>query len=181
MKLTDFESALDEQRGKIQKIEVKKCPIQRCNASFFDEWSHRWDFHPDSSSRYWRSGPEVFEFFETDDQITAPAEDFNPKWQVDQIRGIEEETEEDTFEAATKKQEDSAGSPVTDFQILHASNREEDFRPDYAIVQENKSKDATEADEPDPEPKEKKGIIDPLPIKKQRMSSVADVCNQAAI
>ena len=41
VKLTDFESALDEQRGKIQKIEVKKCPIKRCNASFFDEWAHR--------------------------------------------------------------------------------------------------------------------------------------------
>ena len=52
VRLSDFEIALDEQIGKIKKIEVKKCPIQRCNASFFDEWSHRWDFHPDSSSRH---------------------------------------------------------------------------------------------------------------------------------
>ena len=140
----------------------------------------------DSSSRYWTSGPEVFDFFRADEQITPSAEDFNSKWQVDQIRGIEEEIEEDTFEAATEKQEDSPGSSGTDFQILHASNREEersadsselkkDFRPEYAIIQEKKSEDTTEAGEPEPDPKEKKEIIDPLPVEKQRMRSVANI------
>ena len=115
VRLSDFEIALDEQKGKIKKIEVKKCPIQRCNASFFDEWSHRWDFHPDSSSRYWTSGPEVFEVFRADEQITPSAEDSNSKWQDDQIREIEKEIEEDTLEVATKKQEDSPGSSGTEY------------------------------------------------------------------
>ena len=47
MKLTDLESALDEQIEKIQKTEVKECPIPRCSASFFNEYAHRWDFHPE--------------------------------------------------------------------------------------------------------------------------------------
>ena len=34
------------------------------------------------------------------------------------------------------------------------------------MIQERKSEDTTEADEPEPEPKEKKGIVDPLPVEK---------------
>ena len=36
VKLTDLESALDEQIKNIQKTEVKECPIPRCSASFFN-------------------------------------------------------------------------------------------------------------------------------------------------
>lgn len=36
-------------------------------------------------------------------------------------------------------------------------------------------KDTTEADESEPEPKEKKGIIDSLPVKRQMMKSVANI------
>ena len=69
VQLSDFEIALDEQRGKIKNIAVKRCPIQRCNASFIDEWSHRWDFHPDSSNRHWAPGPEPLKFLETNERI----------------------------------------------------------------------------------------------------------------
>lgn len=60
--LSEFEMALDKQIAKIKRMTVKKCPMQRCNLSFTDEWTHRWDFHPDSSSHHWASGPEPFAF-----------------------------------------------------------------------------------------------------------------------
>ena len=59
VKLTELESAFDEQTVRIRNTEVRECPISRCRASVFDEWEHRWTYHPDSSSRYWRSGSEA--------------------------------------------------------------------------------------------------------------------------
>ena len=176
VKLTDLESALDEQKEKIQKTEVKECPIPRCSASFFNEWAHRWDFHPDSSSRYWKSGPEAS--FVTNDQTLAPEEESNPKWQINQTREIDEDKEKDTTEAATTKQEDSAESPAKDSQTIYASNRKEDLRPTYEIVQERKTKDTTEAHEPESEPerkKKKKETINPLPMEKQRVRSAPNI------
>ena len=62
---SDFEAAIDEQIAKISQIVIKMCPLQSCNLSFIDEWSHRWDFHPDSSSRHWAWRPELFAFQKT--------------------------------------------------------------------------------------------------------------------
>ena len=62
VQLSDFEATIDEQIAKISQIVIKKCPLQSCNLSFIDEWSHRWDFHPDSSSRHWAWRPELFAF-----------------------------------------------------------------------------------------------------------------------
>ena len=60
VQLSEFEAAIDEQIAKISRVAIKKCPMQRCKLSFIDEWSHRWDFHPDSSSHHWALRPEPF-------------------------------------------------------------------------------------------------------------------------
>ena len=88
VKLTVMESAFDEQTEKIQNTEVRECPIPRCRASVFNEWEHRWNYHPDTSSRYWKSGPEVS--FMTNIQTMAPADESSPKWQPRQTREVEE-------------------------------------------------------------------------------------------
>ena len=108
VQLSDFEMALDEQREKIKNIAVKRCPIQRCNASFIDEWSHRWDFHPDSSNRHWAPGPEPLKFLETNEQIMPLVESSDTRWQDAHVRETKEETEKDTFEPAMEKQEESS-------------------------------------------------------------------------
>ena len=56
VRLTVLESAFDEQAVRIRNTEVRECPISRCRASVFDEWEHRWSYHPDSSNRYWKTG-----------------------------------------------------------------------------------------------------------------------------
>ena len=93
VKLTELESAFDEQTVRIRNTEVRECPISRCRASVFDEWEHRWTYHPDSSSRYWRTGSEVS--FMTNIQTMTSAEGSSSKWQSRQNREVEEEREED--------------------------------------------------------------------------------------
>ena len=114
------------------------------------------------------------------------AENSDLEKQDNQIREIEEEIEKDTAKAATKKQEGSPESPGSEYQILHARNREEereadssepkkDSKPEYPMVQIRKSEDTAEADVPELELKEKKGIIDPLPAKKPKLKSVTNI------
>ena len=62
VQLSDLEVAIDEQIAKISQIDIKKCPLQSCNISFIDEWSHRWEFHPDSSNHHLTWHPEPFAF-----------------------------------------------------------------------------------------------------------------------
>ena len=94
------------------------------------------------------------------------ADNSDSEWQDNQIREIEEEIEKDTPKTATKKQEASPGSSGTEYQILHARNREEereadsselkeDSTPEYPMIQVKKSEDTIEANEPEPELKEK--------------------------
>ena len=33
----------------------------KCDQTFIDEWSHRWEWHPDSSSHRWEWHPSLFE------------------------------------------------------------------------------------------------------------------------
>ena len=48
----------------MNQIVIKKCHLQGCNRTFIDEWSHRWDWHPDSSSHRWVWHPDLFESIE---------------------------------------------------------------------------------------------------------------------
>ena len=154
VKLTELESAFDEQTKKIQNTEVKECPIPRCSASFFNEWAHRWNFHPDTSSRYWRSGPEAS--FVTNIQALASEDESNPKWQSKQTEEIEEEREKDATETETMKQEDSAENIAKDPQTIYASNRKDNLRPIYEIVLERKTTGTTEPHEPEANSEKKK-------------------------
>ena len=43
------------------------------------------------------------------------------------------------------------------------------------MIQVRKSEDTAEADEPEPELEKKKGVIDPLPVKKSTMKSVTNI------
>ena len=108
VQFSEFEVALDEQIEKIKNIAVKRCPIQRCNLSFIDEWTHRWDFHPDSSNRHWAPGPEPLKFLETNGQTMPLAESSGLRYQIAQVRDTEEYTETDNLELVMKKQEKSS-------------------------------------------------------------------------
>merc|ERR1711893_564611 len=117
VKLTELESAFDEQTGKIQSTEVRECPIPKCRASVFNEWEHRWNYHPDTSSRYWRSGPEAS--FVTNIQALASVDESSPKWQSKQTEEIEEEREKDATETETMKQEHSAENIAKDPHTIY--------------------------------------------------------------
>ena len=154
VKLTELESAFDEQTKKIQNTEVRECPIPRCRASVFNEWEHRWNFHPDTSSRYWRSGSEAS--FMTNIRTLASADESSPKWQSKQTRKVEEEREKDPTKAATMMQKDSAENSENDPQSIFASNNKDNLRPIFEITLERKIADTTEPLEPEADLKKKK-------------------------
>ena len=103
VQLSEFEVALDEQIAKIKNIAVKRCPMQRCNLSFIDEWIHRWDFHPDSSNHHWAPGPEPLKFLETNGQTMPLTESSGLKYRDAQVRNLQEETETGNSKLVMKK------------------------------------------------------------------------------
>ena len=56
-----YEASVDEQITKVKKITVKRCHMLKCDQTFFDTWSHRWEWHPDSSNHRWEWHPSLFE------------------------------------------------------------------------------------------------------------------------
>ena len=56
-----YEASVDEQIAKVNQIIIKKCHMLKCDQTFIDEWSHRWEWHPDSSSHRWEWHPDLFE------------------------------------------------------------------------------------------------------------------------
>ena len=105
--LSEFEVALDEQMAKIKQIMIKKCPTQRCNLSFIDEWNHHWDYHPDSSNYHWAPGPGPSAFLETTNQTTPLKESHGLRYRDAQARDLEViETEADDSESVVDKNEE---------------------------------------------------------------------------
>ena len=76
--LSELEAALDEQKARIKKIKVKRCPLQRCNLTFINESDHRWVHHPDSSNKYWTSRPNPYTFPEMNKRVMVEKEKQDP-------------------------------------------------------------------------------------------------------
>ena len=100
---SDFEMAIDDQIAEIKMINIKKCPMQRCNLSFIDEWAHHWDFHPDSSSHHWVTGPETVAFLKTTNKTMSSKEGSNPGHLAAQIKK-ETEADESMFNIETHEE-----------------------------------------------------------------------------
>ena len=84
--MSELEVALDEQMARIKQIEVKKCPLQRCNSTFINEWDHRWDYHPDSSNHHWAPRLSFSAFFKTNNQTMVQKESQDPRYLGSQVR-----------------------------------------------------------------------------------------------
>ena len=109
--LSEFEMALDEQMAKIKLIVIKKCPMQRCNSSFIDEWDHRWGYHPDSSNYHWAPGPNPAAFLETTVQTTALKGNKDPTYWDPQAKNPEvTKTEIDDEKPVVTKREEASVS-----------------------------------------------------------------------
>ena len=134
VRLTVLEAAFDEQAVRIRNTKVSECPISRCRASVFDEWEHRWSYHPDSSNRYWKTGSEIS--FMTDNH-TSTAGGSSSKRQ-----SREEEGEEDETEAAAITQKTSTTNSEYDLQPITADK--DNLRPLFEIVLEKKITGKTE-------------------------------------
>ena len=76
--LSELEAALDEQKARIKKIKVKRCPLQQCNSAFINKWDHRWVHHPDSSNKYWTSRPDSYTFPEMNKRVMVEKEKQDP-------------------------------------------------------------------------------------------------------
>ena len=67
-----YEASVDEQIAKVKQIDIKKCHMLKCDQTFIDEWSHRWEWHPDSSSHRWEWHPDLFESAVIKKQLAQP-------------------------------------------------------------------------------------------------------------
>ena len=129
VQLSEFEVALDEQIAKIKRITVKKCPMQRCNLSFIDEWTHRWEFYPDSSSHHWAPGPGPFAFLKATSQ-TMPLKEGSGLRHLDaQTKDLEiEETEANNSKSVLETHEEPSDPlPKKESEKGH-SKRDTDLR-----------------------------------------------------
>ena len=70
IQLSEYEASVDEQIAKVNQIIIKKCHMLNCDLTFIDGWSHRWEYHPDSSNRFWGWHPDLFKSVEVKKQLT---------------------------------------------------------------------------------------------------------------
>ena len=84
--LSELEVALDEQMARIKQIEVKRCPLQRCNSTFINEWDHRWVYHLDSSNQHWTSRLSSSAFLKMNKQTMVQKERQDPRYLGSQAR-----------------------------------------------------------------------------------------------
>ena len=81
---------------------------QRCDVSFIDEWTHRWDFHPDSSNHRWVSRPGPIKPLETSWQTMTLAESPDLRHHDVHVKDTEEDKDEEILDPAIKKQNESS-------------------------------------------------------------------------
>ena len=75
----------------------------KCDQTFIDEWSHRWEWHPDSSNHRWEWHPDLFESAEVKKAASTVMKPDEDSALNDRSSGIDKNQETDTGQNDKRK------------------------------------------------------------------------------